>query len=83
MRGFPLSLKIGFAGTPEFARVALETLQGAGFDVRLLALQVEDYCGKRCSQCHLNERQAKGVPVQKGLPECGQPRIAGLFLFTT
>ncbi|MEY4884140.1 MAG: hypothetical protein RIS34_1994 [Pseudomonadota bacterium] len=39
-------MKIIFAGTPEFARVALERLRGAGFDVALVLTQPDRPAGR-------------------------------------
>jgi methionyl-tRNA formyltransferase len=65
-----LSLKIGFAGTPEFARVALETLQGAGFDVRLVLSQPDRPAGRGMK---LQASPVKQFALQHGWP-VAQPR---------
>ena len=65
-----MSLKIGFAGTPEFARVALETLHGAGFDIRLVLSQPDRPAGRGMK---LQASPVKQFALQHGWP-VAQPR---------
>jgi methionyl-tRNA formyltransferase len=39
-------MRLAFAGTPEFARVALARLHAAGFDVRLVLTQPDRPAGR-------------------------------------
>jgi len=39
-------MRVGFAGTPEFARVALDRLHGAGFDIALVLTQPDRPAGR-------------------------------------
>ena len=40
------TLRVGFAGTPEFARVALEAIVAAGFEVPLVLSQPDRPAGR-------------------------------------
>ena len=40
------SLKVAFAGTPEFARVALEAIAAAGFEIVLVLTQPDRPAGR-------------------------------------
>jgi methionyl-tRNA formyltransferase len=59
-------MKIIFAGTPEFAAVALETLHAAGFEIPLVLTQPDRPAG-RGMQLHASAvkqfAQAQGIPV--------------------
>jgi methionyl-tRNA formyltransferase len=59
-------MRIGFAGTPEFARVALERLHAAGFTIPLVLTQPDRPAG-RGMQLHASPvkqfAQAHGVPL--------------------
>ena len=61
-----MTLKIGFAGTPEFARVALEALHAGGFDIVLVLSQPDRPAGRgmklQASPVKLLA-QSLGVPV--------------------
>jgi methionyl-tRNA formyltransferase len=39
-------LRVAFAGTPEFARAALQAIHGAGFDVPLVLTQPDRPAGR-------------------------------------
>jgi methionyl-tRNA formyltransferase len=65
-----LSLKIGFAGTPEFARVALEALQAGGFDIALVLSQPDRPAGRGMK---LQASPVKQFALQHGWP-VAQPR---------
>ena len=65
-----MSLKIGFAGTPEFARVALEALQAGGFDIALVLSQPDRPAGRGMK---LQASPVKQFALQHGWP-VAQPR---------
>lgn len=69
-----MTLKIGFAGTPEFARVALEALQDGGFDIALVLSQPDRPAGRGMK---LQASPVKQLAQSLGI-EVGQP--AGLRL---
>jgi methionyl-tRNA formyltransferase len=65
-----LTLKIGFAGTPEFARIALEALQVDGVDIALVLSQPDRPAGRGMK---LQASPVKQFAVQQGWPVV-QPR---------
>ena len=65
-----LALTIGFAGTPEFARAALDTLHAAGFDVALVLTQPDRPAGRGMK---LQASPVKQFALQHGWP-VAQPR---------
>jgi methionyl-tRNA formyltransferase len=65
-----LSLKIGFAGTPEFARVALAALHAAGFEIALVLTQPDRPAGRGL---RLQASSVKQLAAQQGWPVV-QPR---------
>ena len=65
-----MTLKIGFAGTPEFARVALETLHAGGFDIALVLSQPDRPAGRGMK---LQASPVKQFALQHGWP-VAQPR---------
>lgn len=65
-----MTLKIGFAGTPEFARVALEALQAGGFDIALVLSQPDRPAGRGMK---LQASPVKQFALQHGWP-VAQPR---------
>jgi methionyl-tRNA formyltransferase len=65
-----LTLKIGFAGTPEFARVALEALHAGGFDIVLVLSQPDRPAGRGMK---LQASPVKQFALQHGWP-IAQPR---------
>ena len=65
-----MSLKIGFVGTPEFARVALEALHAASFDVALVLTQPDRPAGRGMK---LQASPVKQYALQHGWP-VAQPR---------
>ena len=65
-----MTLKIGFAGTPEFARVALEALHAGGFDIALVLSQPDRPAGRGMK---LQASPVKQFALQHGWP-IAQPR---------
>ena len=65
-----MTLKIGFAGTPEFARVALEALHAGGFDIALVLSQPDRPAGRGMK---LQASPVKQFALQHGWP-VAQPR---------
>ncbi len=63
-------MRIIFAGTPEFARVALERLHGAGFDIVLVLSQPDRPAGRGMK---LQASPVKQYAVAHGMP-VAQPR---------
>ena len=63
-------LRVIFAGTPEFARVALERLQAAGFDIALVLSQPDRPAGRGMK---LHASPVKQFALAHGLP-VAQPR---------
>ncbi|MGJ7485583.1 methionyl-tRNA formyltransferase [Variovorax sp. LT2P21] len=63
-------MKIGFAGTPEFARVALEALHAGGFDIALVLSQPDRPAGRGMK---LQASPVKQFALQHGWP-VAQPR---------
>jgi methionyl-tRNA formyltransferase len=63
-------VRIAFAGTPEFARVALEQLLDAGFDVPLVLTQPDRPAGRGLK---LQASAVKALAVERGLA-VAQPR---------
>ena len=63
-------MKLAFAGTPEFARVALAALQAAGHDIVLVLTQPDRPAGRGLK---LQASAVKHLAVQSGLP-LAQPR---------
>ena len=63
-------MRIAFAGTPEFARVALERLLDAGFDVALVLTQPDRPAGRGLK---LQASAVKTLALARGLP-LAQPR---------
>lgn len=63
-------MRIAFAGTPEFARVALERLLDAGFDVALVLTQPDRPAGRGL---RLQASAVKTLALARGLP-LAQPR---------
>lgn len=63
-------MRIAFAGTPEFARVALKQLLGAGFDVPLVLTQPDRPAGRGLK---LQASAVKALAVERGLA-VAQPR---------
>ena len=65
-----MPLKIGFAGTPEFARAALESLHAAAFDIALVLTQPDRPAGRGM---RLQASPVKQFALQQGWPVV-QPR---------
>ena len=63
-------MKIIFAGTPEFARVALERLHATGFDIVLVLTQPDRPSGRGLK---LQASPVKQFALDHGLP-VAQPR---------
>jgi methionyl-tRNA formyltransferase len=63
-------LRVGFAGTPEFAQVALAALIGAGYPVPLVLTQPDRPAGRGLK---LQASVVKQLAVQRGIP-VAQPR---------
>jgi len=63
-------LRLGFAGTPEFARAALVALAGAGFDIALVLTQPDRPAGRGMK---LHDSPVKAAALALGLPLI-QPR---------
>jgi methionyl-tRNA formyltransferase len=63
-------MRIIFAGTPEFARVALEALQRAGFDIALVLTQPDRPAGRGMK---LQASPVKQFALEQGIP-VAQPR---------
>ena len=66
----PRSLKLAFAGTPEFARVALEAIALAGVEVVLVLTQPDRPAGRGLK---LQPSPVKAWALDAGVPVC-QPR---------
>ncbi|CAN5799424.1 methionyl-tRNA formyltransferase [soil metagenome] len=64
------SLRIVFAGTPEFARVALDAIAAAGFEIALVLTQPDRPAGRGMK---LQSSAVKQLAVQHGWP-VAQPR---------
>jgi methionyl-tRNA formyltransferase len=65
-----MSLKVAFAGTPEFARTALQSLHAAGFDAPLVLTQPDRPAGRGMK---LQASPVKQRALELGLP-VAQPR---------
>ena len=63
-------MKVAFAGTPEFARVALAAIQAAGFDVVLVLSQPDRPAGRGLK---LQASPVKQWTLAHGIP-LAQPR---------
>ena len=63
-------MKVAFAGTPEFARVALASLQTAGFEVVLVLTQPDRPAGRGMK---VNPSPVKALALEQGIP-VEQPR---------
>ena len=63
-------MRVIFAGTPEFARVALETLHDAGFDIPLVLTQPDRPAGRGMK---LHASPVKQFALEHGIP-VAQPR---------
>ena len=63
-------MKVVFAGTPEFARVALEALQNAGFEIALVLTQPDRPAGRGMK---LQASPVKQFALAHGVP-VAQPR---------
>ena len=63
-------MRVIFAGTPEFARTALERLHGAGFDIALVLSQPDRPAGRGMK---LQASPVKQFALQKNIP-VAQPR---------
>jgi methionyl-tRNA formyltransferase len=63
-------VKVAFAGTPEFARVALEAIAGAGFEVPLVLTQPDRPAGRGLK---LQPSAVKQLALARGWP-VAQPR---------
>jgi methionyl-tRNA formyltransferase len=63
-------LRVGFAGTPEFARVALEAILGAGYGVPLVLTQPDRPAGRGLK---LQSSPVKQLALERGL-SLAQPR---------
>lgn len=63
-------MKLAFAGTPEFARVALERLHAAGFDIKLVLTQPDRPAGRGMK---LQASPVKEFALELGVPVI-QPR---------
>ncbi len=63
-------MRVIFAGTPEFARTALERLHGAGFDIALVLSQPDRPAGRGMK---LQASPVKQFALEKGIP-VAQPR---------
>jgi len=59
------TLKVGFAGTPEFARVALEKLISAGYPVPLVLTQPDRPAGRGMK---LQASPVKQLALERGIP---------------
>jgi len=68
--GAPASLRVGFAGTPEFARVALAAILQAGCAVPLVLTQPDRPAGRGLK---LQASAVKQLALERGLP-LAQPR---------
>ncbi len=66
----PAALRVGFAGTPEFAREALAAIVGAGHDVPLVLTQPDRPGGRGMK---LQASPVKQLALERGLP-VAQPR---------
>ena len=65
-----MTMKVIFAGTPEFARVALESLQRAGFEIALVLTQPDRPAGRGMK---LQASPVKQFALEHGIP-VSQPR---------
>ena len=63
-------MRIGFAGTPEFARVALAALGDAGFDIAIVLTQPDRPAGRGMK---VVASPVKALAVERGIP-VAQPR---------
>ncbi|MES2100401.1 MAG: methionyl-tRNA formyltransferase [Pseudomonadota bacterium] len=63
-------MRVAFAGTPEFARVALARLQAAGFEIVLVLTQPDRPAGRGMK---LNPSPVKAFALEHGIP-VAQPR---------
>jgi methionyl-tRNA formyltransferase len=63
-------MRVAFAGTPEFARTALTSLQAAGFDMVLVLTQPDRPAGRGM---RLHASPVKALALEKGIP-VEQPR---------
>ncbi|MDP3619808.1 MAG: methionyl-tRNA formyltransferase [Ramlibacter sp.] len=63
-------MRLVFAGTPEFARVALERLHQAGFDIALVLTQPDRPAGRGMK---LQASPVKQFAIEQGIA-CAQPR---------
>jgi methionyl-tRNA formyltransferase len=63
-------MNVGFAGTPEFAQVALSALQAAGFRIGLVLTQPDRPAGRGMK---LNASPVKAFALERGIP-VAQPR---------
>jgi len=63
-------MRLAFAGTPEFARVALDRLVGAGFEVGLVLTQPDRPAGRGLKT---QATPVKAFALDRGIP-VGQPR---------
>jgi methionyl-tRNA formyltransferase len=70
MAGAPGAPKVGFAGTPEFARVALDAVHAAGFQVPLVLTQPDRPAGRGLK---LQASAVKQFAAAQGMPVL-QPR---------
>ena len=70
MLAFPAPMRVAFAGTPEFARVALEALVAAGHEVALVLTQPDRPAGRGMK---LQASPVKQFAVSAGL-SVAQPR---------
>jgi methionyl-tRNA formyltransferase len=66
----PMPLRIGFAGTPDFAAAALQRLRAEGFDITLVLTQPDRPAGRGLK---LQPSAVKALALQHGLP-LAQPR---------
>ena len=66
----PAPLRVAFAGTPEFARIALSRLDAAGFDIALVLTQPDRPAGRGLRQV---PSTVKALALDRGWP-VAQPR---------
>ncbi len=69
--GRPSRLRVGFAGTPEFAKVALQALLDEGFEVRLVLTQPDRPAGRGLK---LQPSAVKALALERRLSAIQQPR---------
>jgi methionyl-tRNA formyltransferase len=65
-------MRVAFAGTPEFARVALDAILAAGFDVPLVLTQPDRPAGRGM---RLQESPVKQLAASRGIPVAQPERL--------